>query len=153
LKGYIEEPNYYFNEPDAAKREALDALLLTQGYRRFSYTDILADQYPEVRFFPEQGIEISGVLRLNNGKPVPNGGLLLSIPDKSFRTDTYTDANGHFAFKDLVFTDSSRVTINARGNDNYRDMVINVDPSQFPGIDTTAYRANNVLNIDEALAP
>src|SRR5690606_15316612 len=28
-----------------------------------------------------------------------------------------------------------------------------VDPSQFPGIDTTAYRANNVLNIDEALAP
>src|SRR5690606_2035868 len=152
LKGYVEAPNYYFTDPDAEKRDALDALLLTQGYRRFSYTDVLADNYPQVHFFPEQGIEISGVLRLNNGKPVVNGGLLLSIPDRSFRTDVYTDERGHFIFKDLQFTDSARVTINARGNDNYRNMVINVDPMQFPEIDTTAYRANNVLNIDQQLA-
>lgn len=152
LKGYVEAPNYYFTDPDAEKRDALDALLLTQGYRRFSYTDVLADNYPQVHFFPEQGIEISGVLRLNNGKPVVNGGLLLSIPDRSFRTDVYTDERGHFIFKDLQFTDSARVTINARGNDNYRNMVINVDPMQFPEIDTTAYRANNVLNIDQQFA-
>ncbi|WP_353129177.1 carboxypeptidase-like regulatory domain-containing protein [Parapedobacter pyrenivorans] len=152
LKGYVEEPNYYFIQPDEQKRAALDALLLTQGYRRFSYTDILADNYPQVHFFPEQGIELSGVLRLNNGKPVVNGGLLLSIPDRSFRKDTYTDENGRFVFTDLLFTDSARVTINARGNDNYRNMVINVDPMRFPEIDTTAYRADDVLNIDERLA-
>ncbi|MFC3199720.1 carboxypeptidase-like regulatory domain-containing protein [Parapedobacter deserti] len=152
LKGYVEDPHYYFNQPDDAKQEALDALLLTQGYRRFSYEDIMADQYPPVHFFPEQGIEISGVLRMNNGKPVVNGGLLLSIPDRSFRKDTYTDENGRFVFKDLVFTDSARVTINARGNDNYRNMVINVDPTQFPGIDPTPYRGNDLLNIDQALA-
>ena len=151
LKGYVEAPNYYFTDPDAEKRAALDVLLLTQGYRRFSYTDILADNYPQVSFFPEQGIEISGVLRLNNGKPVVNGGLLLSIPDRSFRTDVYTDNRGQFVFKDLQFTDSARVTINARGNDNYRNMVINVNPTQFPGIDTTAYRANDILNIDQRL--
>ncbi|SKB58784.1 hypothetical protein SAMN05660226_02229 [Parapedobacter luteus] len=151
LKGYVEEPNFYFNQPDERKREALDALLLTQGYRRFSYNDVLADNYPQVHFLPEQGIELSGVLRLNNGKPVANGGLLLSIPDISFRKDTYTDENGRFVFRDLVFTDSSRVTINARGNDDYRNMVINVDPTQFPAIDTTAYRTNDALNIDNML--
>lgn len=151
LKGYVEAPNYYFINPDEGKRIELDALLLTQGYRRFSYTDILADRYPQVHFFPEQGIEISGVLRLNNGKPVVNGGLLLSIPDRSFRTDVYTDERGRFVFKDLQFTDSARVTINARGNDNYRNMVINIDPTQFPGIDTTAYRADDILNIDQQL--
>ncbi|MFB2120281.1 carboxypeptidase regulatory-like domain-containing protein [Parapedobacter sp. 2B3] len=149
LKGYVEAPNYYFTDPDTEKRNALDALLLTQGYRRFSYADILADKYPPVHFFPEQGIEIAGILRLNNGKPVVNGGLLLSIPDRSFRKDVYTDERGRFVFEDLQFTDSSRVTINARGNDNYRNMVINVDPTQFPGIDTTAYRADDVLNIDQ----
>lgn len=152
LRGYVEEPNYYFNQPDEQKRQALDVLLLTQGYRRFSYPAILADNYPQVHFFPEQSIEISGMLRLTNGKPVANGGLLLSIPDRSFRKDAYTDETGRFVFQDLVFTDSSRVTINARGNDNYRNMVINVDPTQFPGIDTTAYRADNVLNLDGALA-
>jgi len=151
LKGYVEAPNYYFTDPDAEKRDALDALLLTQGYRRFSYNDVLADNYPPIHFFPEQGIEISGILRLNNGKPVVNGGLLLSIPDRSFRTDVYTDERGHFVFKDLQFTDSARVTINARGNDNYRNMVISIDPTQFPGIDTTGYRADDVLNIDQRL--
>lgn len=152
LKGYVEDPNYYFNQPDEKKREALDALLMTQGYRRFSYAEIMADRYPQVHFLPEQGIEISGVLRLNTGRPVANGGLLLSIPDMNIKKDTYTDPSGRFVFKDLVFTDSSRVTINARGNDNYRNMVINVNPTEFPGIDTTQYRANDVLNIDESLS-
>ena len=152
LQGFVEQPNFYFNKPDGIQWDALDVLLMTQGYRRFSYEDIVAQRYPQVYFLPEQGIEISGVLRLNNGKPVPNGGLLLSIPDRSFRTDTYTNENGEFLFKDLVFTDSSRVTINARGNDNYRNMVITLNPTQFPAIDTTAYRANDILNIDESLA-
>src|SRR5690606_10276795 len=110
LKGYVEAPNYYFTDPDAEKRDALDALLLTQGYRRFSYADVLADQYPQVQFFPEQCIETSGVLRLNNGKPVVNGGLLLSIPDRSFITDDYIDERGRFVFKDRPITDSPRVT-------------------------------------------
>lgn len=152
LQGYVEQPNYYFNQPEGIATEALDVLLLTQGYRRFSYEAIMAEQYPQVYFLPEQGIEISGTLRLNNGKPVPNGGLLLSIPDRSFRTDVYTDENGQFVFKDLLFTDSSRVTINARGNDDYRNMVINVDPTQFPGIDSSSYRADDRLNIDRTLA-
>src|SRR5690606_41810352 len=78
-------------------------------------------------------------------------GSLLSIPGRSFRTDVYTDERGHFCFKDLQFTDSARVTINARGNDNYRNMVISIDPTQFPGLDTTGYRADDVLNIDQRL--
>ncbi len=153
LTGYVEQPNYYFNRPDEQKREALDILLLTQGYRRFSYEEILAENYPQVYFLPEQGIEISGYLRLNNGKPVPNGGLLLSIPERSFRTDTYTDENGRFVFQNLTFPDSSRVTVNARGNDNYRNMVINLDPTEFPAIDPNIRWADGLANIDVSLAP
>ncbi len=153
LKGYVEQPNYYFNTENANRLEALDALLLTQGYKRFSYVDILSGQYPEVVFFPEPGIEISGTLRYTNGRPVENGGLLLSIPDQSFRTDTYTDAQGRFNFSGLVFTDSARVTINARGNDNYRNMVIHVDQSTFPAIDRNQYQADGELNIDVFMRP
>lgn len=153
LKGFIEKPNYYFNGKNEERLKALDILLMTQGYRRFSYEDIVAERYPEVFFLPEQGIQLSGTLRLNTGKPVENGGLLLSIPDKTFRKDTYTDQNGRFVFEQLNFTDSSRVTINARGNDNYRNMVINMDQSQFPAIDPNLHASNAKLNIDEALAP
>ncbi|UIR56620.1 carboxypeptidase regulatory-like domain-containing protein [Sphingobacterium sp. SRCM116780] len=154
LKGYVESPNFYFNEKNADKDKALNALLMTQGFRRFEYQDLINEKLPVLSFMPEQGIEIAGTLRLNTGRAVPNGGLLLSIPSKSIRKDTYTDAKGRFVFKDLVFSDSSKVTVNARGNDNYRSLVINMDQSYYPEIDkNNAYKNNFVLNIDKTIAP
>lgn len=152
LQGYVERPNYYFNEENENRKEALDALLMTQGFRRFSYDDLIAEKLPQVQFLPEQGITLSGVLRLNTGRPQPNGGLLLSIPSRNLRKDTYTDNQGRFAFENLVFPDSSKVTINARGNDNFRNLVINMDQTFFPAIDQgNPYSSDQVLNIDQAM--
>gem|GEM_PF-80533 len=154
LKGYVESPNYYFNPANENRKEALDALLMTQGFRRFDYGDLLAERLPQIRpeLLPEQGITLSGTLRLNTGRPFPNGGLLLSIPARNIRKDAYTDVQGRFAFENLVFPDSSKVTINARGNDNFRSLVINMDPTYFPGIDRgNPYAGNNVQNIDSEM--
>lgn len=154
LKGYVERPNYYFNTTNTNRKEALDVLLMTQGFRRFAYADLLADKLPAVQFMPEQGISLSGILRLNTGRAVPNGGLLLSIPSRNFRKDTYTDAAGRFVFENLVFPDSSKVTINARGNDNFRNLVINMDQTFFPAIDKgNPYASDNMPNIDLTMKP
>ena len=153
LTGFIEKPNYYFDEKVSNRKEALDALLMTQGFRRFSYDDLIAEKYPKIEFLPEQGITLSGTLRLNTGRTYPNGGLLLSIPSRGLKKDTYTDNNGRFAFEDLNFPDSSKVTINARSNDNYRNIVINMDQSFFPSIDVNnPYKANDILNIDKEMS-
>ncbi len=152
LKGYVEQPNYYFNEKNENREEALNALLMTQGFRRFSYDDLVTEKLPQVQFMPEQGISLSGILRLNTGRPQPNGGLLLSIPSRNIRKDAYTDNQGRFIFENLVFPDSSKVTINARGNDNFRNLVINMDQTYFPGIDQgNPYASDNVQNIDQEM--
>lgn len=152
LKGFIEKPNYYFDPTVENREEALDALLMTQGFRRFSYDDLIAQKYPKVDFLPEQGINMSGTLRLNTGKQYANGGLLLSIPDKAIRKDVYSDNNGRFVFEDLNFPDSVKVTINARSNDNYRNIVINMDQTYYPAVDLeNPYKANEVLNIDKQM--
>lgn len=152
LKGYIEKPGYYFDSNVGNRKEALDALLMTQGFRRFNYDDLVAEKYPQINFFPEQGITISGILRLNTGKPYPNGGLLLSIPARALRKDAYTDKDGRFLFQDLNFPDSVKATVNARSNDNYRNLVINLDPSHFPEVDgNNPYKANDILNIDKQM--
>lgn len=154
LKGFIEKPNYYFNEENANRQEALNALLMTQGFTRFAYQDLIAEKYPTISFMPEQGIEISGTLRMNTGRTVQKGGLLLSIPERGIRQDVYTDPNGRFSFKNLVFPDSVKATVNARGNDNYRSLVINMDQSYYPAIDkNNPYAANALQNIDQAIAP
>src|SRR6202012_6062286 len=75
LKGYIEKPNYYFNHVDATKVADLDLLMLTQGYSKFSYSDIIADKNPQIFFLPERGINISGNLRTNSGIPVNKGNI------------------------------------------------------------------------------
>lgn len=152
LQGYIEKPNYYFDHNVDNREEALDALLMTQGFRRFSYDDLIAQKYPKIDFLPEQGINLTGTLRLNTGKPYPNGGLLLSIPARAMRKDAYTDNNGRFAFEGLNFPDSVKVTINARSNDNYRNLVINMDQTFYPSVDmNNPYKADEVLNIDKEL--
>ena len=152
LKGYIEKPNYYFDPSIENRDQALDALLMTQGFRRFSYDNLIEEKYPKVNFLPEQGINLSGTLRLNTGKPYPNGGLLLSIPARATRKDVYTDNNGRFVFENLNFPDSVKVTINARSNDNYRNLVINMDQSFYPAVDlNNPYKANEILNIDKQM--
>lgn len=151
LKGHIEKPHYYFNPENENRLQALDALLLTQGYKRFMLQDFISQNYPNLVFLPESGIEVSGTLRLNTGRVVPNAGLLLSIPDRSFRTDQYTDEQGRFRFNNLVFTDSSRVTVNARGNDNYRNLVIHMDQTQYPGIDKNPEWPDIQTNIESKL--
>ena len=44
LKGRIESPEYYFANTDKTTDEALDNLLLTQGWRRFKWNDVFGFQ-------------------------------------------------------------------------------------------------------------
>ncbi|MBC6109138.1 Ig-like domain-containing protein [Pedobacter sp. CCM 8938] len=151
VKGYVEKPNYYFNAPDAKKNADLDVLLLTQGFRSFAYTDVLANKLPKIDFLPEQGIQIAGILRMANGIPVRKGALLLTIPDKRFNLEGTTDPVGNFKFQNLVFNDSSKVTISAKYNVNYKAMVVSLTGSPVPAISGNFSAPDEVLNIDSAL--
>jgi len=52
LKGTIEEPNYYLRDTSATGRAAADNLMLTQGWSRFRWRDVLAGAYPPCRTWP-----------------------------------------------------------------------------------------------------
>jgi hypothetical protein len=152
LKGYIEKPNYYFNHVDATRTADLDLLMLTQGYSKFVYSDIIADKNPQIYFLPEQGIDISGVLRTNSGIPVPRGNIHLMIPDKIFSTDAITDIQGNFKFKNVAFTDSSQVILNARNNANGRYLVVTANAETSPALQKNINAPDNIVNIDSTLA-
>src|SRR5690606_18681543 len=148
---YIENPNYYFYAVNDRKLENLDLLMLTQGYRRYLYQDIVADKMPKVTFLPEQGLSVSGMIRRKDGKPLTNGRLLLQIPEKSFYKDGTTDDKGRFNFTNLVFQDSIEVIVNARNNLNSDNLMINIDGEPSPAPDRSANQPDDILNIDSAL--
>ncbi|RRN77809.1 carboxypeptidase regulatory-like domain-containing protein, partial [Pseudoxanthomonas sp. SGD-10] len=152
LTGYIEKPNYYFNNMDNTKAAHLDLLMLTQGYRKFLYKDAVAGKLPNITYLPEQGIEVSGTIRRANGMPWEKARLLLQIPDRHFTTPAVTDKEGRFKFSNLVFRDSSDVIINARNNVNSaKDIRIMVDGEPYPAIYSNVNAPDEVLNIDSAL--
>ncbi|WP_207420793.1 carboxypeptidase-like regulatory domain-containing protein [Desertivirga brevis] len=151
LKGYIEKPNYYFTNINESKIADLDALLLTQGYRGYSYKEIISNSVPRASFPPEQGISLSGTLRYNNGMPVSKGNIRLIIPDKSFGVSAVTTADGRFRFDNVAFADSSKITISAVNNVNSKNMVITMDGIPYPSIAANVNSPELIMNIDSAL--
>ena len=153
LKGYVERPNYYFHKVDEKKIAHLDLLMLTQGYRAFDYRDILEDKSPPVLYFPEQGIQISGTLRMFSGLPVNKGTIQFLIPDKNYSVSTQTDAEGKFRFTNLVFTDSTNVILSARSNPNSKNMIITVDGLALPTVTPNYNSPDEIVNLDSTLNP
>jgi hypothetical protein len=153
LRGFIEKPGYYFNHKDEKTVTDLDVLMLTQGYRRFSYRNILADKNPPITFFPEQGIAVSGILRNNTGLPIAKGNVRLFIPDKAYSTTTTTDANGAFRFPNVLVSDTSKIKISARDNANSNNLMLSMDPLVGPPSTLYINPTGEVANIDSALRP
>ncbi|OOQ61092.1 hypothetical protein [Mucilaginibacter pedocola] len=154
LKGYIEKPNYYFISKDADATDNLDILMLTQGYRRLSYRNVIADKVPQITVMPEQnGLEITGVLRNNTGMAIAKGYLKLQIPSRNFYAETTTDMVGNYRFSKLNFTDSAKVIINGRTNVNGKNLSVTANPESFAYPSKNNLAADEVPNIDSTFKP
>ena len=85
LKGNIENPNYYYSDSTQAKAD-LDVLMLTQGYRRVEWKQILANKNKIDAYQPEKSLIMQGTLKTPSGKPIPNGKIIFAGPArKSFK--------------------------------------------------------------------
>lgn len=119
IKGYIEKPNYYFVNQNDETRENLDILMLTQGYRRFAWKNVLSGTPPVPYFTPEKlGTEISGIIMGYNKKPVAYARVAILNNKTGFFRDTVADQNGRFKFRRILFTQGAQFTIhgaNAKG--------------------------------------
>ncbi|RZL43982.1 MAG: carboxypeptidase regulatory-like domain-containing protein [Pedobacter sp.] len=144
LKGYVEKPNYYFNNINENKLKHLDNLMLTQGWRRFTWTDVIALKEPKINFRPEQSFEITGKITGLDNKPISNAEVkLFSItPGLILNLDTISDINGNFAFDRLGITDSSSFILQAKTDKNSK--AINLIIEQKPNVSNELKKGNTV---------
>jgi hypothetical protein len=149
LKGYIEQPGYYFNQHNDKTRADLDVLMLSQGYRRFEWKELLAGRYPVTSFQPEQSLSLSGTIMLPSGKPVVNGPVRILASKSNILIDTVTNTDGRFSFPDLDFPDSTKLVLMARKPNEGKNvnLVITQNPS------AKVYPKNNTASVmDNAFA-
>ena len=151
LRGYIEKPNYYFNKTDSKKLADLDVLMLTQGYRRFSYSSILEGKYPPLTFAPEKSMSISGTLHTATGLPVFKGIIDLRIPDRHISVNGVTDADGRFSFSNVSIFDSSKVVLLARTYERHNDLMIMTDAQVAQPVTKNYHDPDAIINIDSTM--
>jgi hypothetical protein len=113
LRGKVESPGYYFSHPaDTLRRRHLDQLLLTQGWRRFSWRDQLSDRLPAVIDSIIDELQIAGQVKNQSGKPYVGGAVTLY--QSNFLQNTRqvnTNADGRFQFADLDFADTAHFVL------------------------------------------
>ena len=100
--------------------------MMTQGYRRFVWKDVIAELPFHPKFKPEKlTTDITGTMFNLANKPVPvQGGTVLLISNKvgGLPMDTVTDANGKFSFSNLLITSEINFSLQGR-NAKGRDLV------------------------------
>ncbi len=116
LGGKVENPDYFFAEDSKQRRYLLDALMLTHGWRRFVWKDVLSRNVSKIpEYAPEKGIMVTG--RTTKFKqpfqPRPTVATLNIFAQDLINSKQQTDPQGKFEFGPFYFTDSLSAAVEA----------------------------------------
>ncbi|MBI4930922.1 MAG: hypothetical protein HY841_09185 [Bacteroidetes bacterium] len=111
IKDKIEEPNFYFDAKEPKSDKALDYVMMTSGWRRFTWEKVMADELPAITYTAEKAIVSGTVLDAYTGKPIANAKLKISADGSTVETDE----NGKFTVKKMDLTEAKNLFVNASG--------------------------------------
>lgn len=123
LKGYIENPGWYFVNEEKERIEAIDILLSTQGWSRFSWETVRTNSSNPV--YPmEKEFRITGRLINALGKPVRGGTVLLFSNVKTDLPESaVTDREGRFGFIGFNNPDTTVLVLQGRTKRDRRTLL------------------------------
>lgn len=133
IKGYVEQPGYYFDTAIALEQREreLDLLMLTQGWKRFDPVKYVRQEYPVCDYGLELTQRITGGVKNLFGKPPKQVKINIFASDiKLFRLQN-VDTNGRFTIDNLTFPDSTVISINSFTKKGGRVNEIWVDNPEF----------------------
>ncbi len=110
IKGKIEEPAFYFSEKEPKADKALDYLLLTAGWRRFTWEKLISDNLPALAYLGERAIVAGTVLDASTGKVLSNAKIKINNGG-----EYETDENGKFIFNKLDLSNPVTLSYSASG--------------------------------------
>jgi len=162
LKGYIEQPNYYFLQNTDQTAADLDVLMLTQGYRRFTWKQLLDDRDAAFTYVPEKALEITGTAKTTSGSPVSGMDVMLTSTSSNSMLGDKTDKDGKFKFNIPSFPDSALLTLQATGSIKSRKATVftvdhgtavpEVANKQLPGLQNNVNQSMiTYLKVNQAL--
>jgi len=132
LRGFIERPNYYFEDLTNIRLTELDNLMLIQGWRKLDWKNYTSTA--TAAFLPEKGLTIAGTIKKTARKAVVPNAKVTIIPTSNMllSIDTLTDNNGRFSFDELLFADSVKFIVTGDGPKEKKRVDIVIDNPLTP---------------------
>ncbi len=134
LRGYIHHPAYYFSADNDSVKTALDLVMMTNGWRRFRWTDLVSKSAAPLSNYKDGAyITLKGRVNIRDTKKpfAEKELLLLMIAADSSRSMQMvrTNKEGEFKLDSLVFYGNTRIMISdIRGKKNqYIDVLLSSD--------------------------
>ncbi len=123
LKGTINNPDQYFADNTSKTSFFLDLIMMTHGWRRFSWLDIVNDKLPSFDFGTQEDISLVGVVKKKNKDEGIKADVFVSTigRDGFSSTNLTTDNNGVFFLKGFDFRDTMDIIIQAGKYDPNKD--------------------------------
>ena len=133
LKGYVEQPAWYF--ADRRRGGQLDLLMLTQGWRRYDVQKAVKGDVYTPKATPETSMNISGKVTSNvttTGRI--DSRVTMSSNRGGLADATTTDCNGHFRFDGFEMPDSTGYMLTTRSAKGSTNSVLRIDSMHYPAI-------------------
>ncbi|WP_170122581.1 carboxypeptidase-like regulatory domain-containing protein [Mucilaginibacter oryzae] len=140
LKGYIEEPGYYFADRSPERETELDNLLLTQGWIGCNWKQIFnPPQQPA--FEAQKDFEVTGIVTNAFNKPVDKANVVLLSKKPLVIKDTITGKDGRFKFTGLFPIDTATYIVQTRRKSGSSfNVSLNVDELKVPLFNPPVFR-------------
>jgi len=139
LRGAIEQPGYYFDPRHTDRLMKLDLLLMTQGWRRFTWPEVFQDSYAATKYPIETGLLLTGQVLRANKKPAEKARLtVMFIAPDSTREFAMLEADeaGRFDLAEQAWRDSTRVMLQANLGNN-RNLTVQLTNLFRPSVTLT----------------
>jgi TonB-dependent SusC/RagA subfamily outer membrane receptor len=134
LKGRIQAPEKYFEKNTPETREALDYLMMTQGWRRFKWENVIGEIPMKIHYEVERGLAVEGkVTREFFGIPLKFLPVTLTV--LSGFNDVYstrTNEKGRYLFNLPDYEDTLDIEITSSRLTGRKTLVIYIDETELP---------------------
>ena len=114
LKEKVEEPNFYFNPKEEKADKALDYLLMTAGWRRYTWAQINQDYLPRANYKNEAAIIGGFVYNAHDYNALEN----INVKIIGTTITTKTNKQGYYSFEGIDLAEAKTVEIAAVGYEN-----------------------------------
>lgn len=152
IRGYVHNPAYYFtNNTDAGLKAKLDLVMLTNGWRRYHWADMMVQKTPVIKYPVDEYLGVYGQIGKEVQEKMDKDEQVNLIVKTIDSTNTFyavkPDKSGLLKQTGLVFYDTARIYFSFNKNKENNKQIA------FSKYNFTYPVSNSISNYQEILAP